>query len=531
MKKLEILFLLSAALVIIFLHIFYFREICYDRDLSFYTYNTLDVLKDHGWYYSPWHTKLPGINFIILAAFKLFGQSFKSIYLAALFFNLTALFLIYLIAKKLLSKETKIYFILPVIFINLFAAEIFLTYTANTEVFLAAFEIAGILFLGLNRYFIAGLLFGSGFLIRQTAFLPFISGALFLIIINLSGKKSFKELIKKLLIMGLGFILPLILIAIYFLAKGVFDKLVNYAFIYNLRNFGEYIIDIRQRDLKSPRMLFWVSKYNFEIILLSFLSLWGLFYTIIRRTKISILVSCWFIISFLWLLVAGIYPHHFIELIAPLACISLLGISDIFEKIKRLTIGKPYLHNIFIVVIISVLIIPCIRLIIPFITNERRGYPLQFREDRFYAARYIKEHSFPQDKLFVWDNFSLGAIFLWSQRDSIIEFHEKYAFLPVELREYMVPYVEDYPLNQKKLLFALQKEKPKYIVLVNDYNKVIRWRKLAKRYAASREAWEVLSKHPLDAEKEAFPDFFSLLNKDYRFEKEIGICRIYRLIK
>jgi len=527
MKKRELFFLLIGAAFIIMQHLYYFSEVYYDRDLCFYTYNTLDVLKGHGWYYSPWHTKLAGINFIILAAFKLFGQSFKSIYLAALFFNLLSVFFIYYLAKLLLSKETKLYFLLPFFFSMIFTAEPVMSYTANTEIFLAAFEIAGILFLGLGRYFVSGLLLGSGFLIRQTAFLTFFSGALFLIVISLSGKKTFREFIKELLIFSLGFTLPLALISVYFLYKGVFDKVVNYAFIYNLRNFGDYLTDIRKKDLP----LSWIHKFDLEIILLSILSLTGLIFTMIRKTKMRILISLWFSVVCLWLLKVGIQPHHFISLIAPLACISLFGISDILEKAETLIRRKSYLGKTYISVVITILLITAIFLFIPFISGTRQRYPPQFRQDRFYAAAYIKEHSKPQDKIFVWDNFSLGAIFLWSGRDSVTRFHEKYAFLPLELGEYMVPYVEgdSWRFNQKEFLLDLDKNKPKYIVLVQDYAKVIRWRNFAKKHAVSWEDRKALIRHPSEVEKEAFPEFFVLLDKGYKLEKEIGICQIYRV--
>lgn len=527
MKKFEIIFLLFAVSLIVFLHFCYFKEIYYDCDLSGYAYNSLSVLKGMGWYYTTWHPKPPGINFIILAAFKLFGNSFKSIYLAALFFNLVSLFFIYLFSKLILSKETKFYFLLPIFFTLIFVAEPFHTYAANTEVFLATFEIGGMLFLGLNQYFISGLLLGAGFLIRQSGAYTFLAGLIFIIALYFSKKTALKTFIHSLINFAVAFMLPLILISIYFMRLGVLDKFLDNSFVYNLKNMGEYLVNVRQKDLIFTAKFF-LNKFDYGLIFFGILSLLGIFYAMVHRTKVSILIGTWFTVSCVGLLINAVYRHHFIQLIAPLACISVLGLSENSED-AGILLKNSYVRNRAILIFAATLFIYSFRLLIP--TTDKSLLYVEGAKDRWLAAAYIKENTSAQDKIFIWDDLNLGSIVLWSERDNIIVFHEKYAFLPLELRDYWVPYVKDYKLNQKQLLLKISEKAPKYIIIVLDYGQAIRWRSLIKKDSFNLlSEWETAKVKALEMEKNAFSDFFRIVDKEYELEKEIGgnQIQIYR---
>lgn len=530
MKKNEVISLVLSASLIVFLHFFYFREICYDRDLAVYAYNSLSVLKGQGWYYTIWHTKPPGINFIILAAFKLFGNSLKSIYLAALFFNLLSLFFIYLLSKLVLSKEMKLYFLLPVFFALIFAAEPFMTYAANTEVFLAPFEIGGILFLGLNQYFISGLFLGMGFLIRQSGIYTFFAGLLFIVVINSLEKDSFKKLIKNLTRYITAFILPLVLISLYFLRLGVFDKFFDNSFILGLRNMGEYVVDIRHKDLISTLNTFW-SMFDFEIIFFGISALLGLYYAITRKTKTSLLFSLWFVAICSGLSISAIYRHHFIQLIAPLACISLLALWDDSGSFN-MALKNNYSKRQLICALAIILFTLSFRVARPFLTKTRVNFPSYVKEDRYFAAEYIKEHTSPQDKIFVWDSLNATSIILWSGRDSITRYYEKNAFLPFESKDNWVHYMrseKEYLINQKQLLLDIQQYRPKYIVVVKSYTQFIRWKHLVKEDATASD-WQKALQESIEAEKKAFPEFFQMLDTDYQLEETMFRCLIYKRV-
>ena len=261
-------------------------------------------------------------------------------------------------------------------------------------------------------------------------------------------------------------------------------------------------------------MLFW-NKFNFEIILFGLLSLSGLFYAIIRRTKVRLLISFWFVSIGTWLLIAAVYPHHFIQIIVPIACVSLLGFSDTLGTIKERFKKNIYVKNTLIFTLAVILFVPYVRQSASFFNAKRYPDPTYGAEGRFYVSQYINKHSASADKIFAWDAFDSGAIFLWSGRGNISKFHERYAFLPAELREYGVPYVKDYRLNQKQLLLDIYQNKPKYIAVVLDYKLII------------TESGEVTGQlKDLVSEREAFPEFFEILDKDYRLVKEVQTDQI-----
>jgi len=508
MKKSEIWFLLIAIVFIVLQHIHYFSELYYDCDIPIYAYSSLNILNGEGWFHGIWHGKPPGINFIIISAFKLFGQSFKSIYLVALIFNLSSLVLIYLLAKLLLSKETKLYFLLPVFFILFFAAEPFRAYSANTEIFLLPFEIAGILFLGLNRYLLSGLFLGLGFLIRQTEIYAFVAGFSFIVAAGILDKTTLKAIIKNLLGFIVAFILPLLLISLWFFNKGAFDKFFKQVFLFNVQGLGEYLTVVRKKELLLTAKIFWV-KFNFEIILFGLLSLIATICTIFKRSKARILITLWFLITSLGLLISAVYSHHFIQLMPAAATISLLGFSDIFENIKKLFTKKAYLRNIFISILITLLFASFIRLTVSLVARMRFTYSPYLVKDRLSAAAYIKEHTSAQDKIFVWDGADAAAIYFWSKRKPVSLDYVKYIFLPSELRQYLILAKVDYRLKQKKLLWELRNNMPKYIVVVSDYTVFI-----------DNKGRFGIKMKDFNLERNAFPEFFKMLKENYQLEKE-----------
>lgn len=518
MKKIAVILLFLAVILIYFQHRHYFTELYYDRDVALYAFDAASVLAGKGWYYCH-NIKPPGITSIFLLAFVLFGASFKSIYLIALVFNILTVYLLYLFAKIFFSKTIKFYFFLPILFILIFSSEELKTYAANTEVFLVTFEIAGMLFLCLRKYFISGLLLGLGFLIRQTGVFTFAAGLIFITALKFQEKTSFRELIKELEVYFLGFIVPAMLFSVYFFYKGVFNKFIDYAFIYNLRNIGEYVGDIRKNDLFFTKKIFWDTQ-SFKIIIFAFFSLIGLFYTALtRRAKPNLLASIWFIVICLGLSITAVYPHHFIQLIIPTACVSLLGISAVFERIELLFKNKASLRNGCFMTLMAVILIFYIRSVATFNTKKR---PICFSfaaEDRFFAAKYIKEHSFIEDKIFVWDNSDLAAIFFWSGRQRVCSFDTRNVMLPPETREYWTPLINrDYRSYQEELVSVFKKDPPKFTILVSDYRAIV-----------SKSGALIAEIKDFALEKKAFPEFFQILDKDYFLEKVIGQCLIYRI--
>lgn len=526
-KRLGLFLLAFSAALLVFWQYPYFKEFCYDHDLSGYVYSALDVLAGNTWYQASCLPRPPGIHFIIIAAFNLFGQSFKSIYLAALFFDILSVVLIYLLSRLVLSKVIRLHYLLPLFFTLFFIADPFRAYTANTEVFALVFEITGILLLGLGQYLLGGLLFGLGFMIRQMTIANLFAGLFFIIYAGRTEKKIVKNIVKDIIFFTGAFLLPLILVSLYFLSQGVFDKFINYAFLYNLQNADNYLVDIRALELAHTNHEFW-RNLKFEIILFSLFAFWGLLRALLLRNKIMVLISSWFIYVCLGLFFTGVYQHHFIQLIAPMACLGFLGLSDILNIAQALALKRKNLLRGLTSVLYGLLIFAGIHLSWIFL-YERRIFCKYFeaRNDRFQAAIYVKERTTPEDKIFVWDELNTGSIILWSGRANLGRFHEKYAYLPPPLRAYWNPYVGDYLLNQKEFIADFKLNMPKYVIFVWEHHWTIGFNELIKDRDLSGLGWNS-PRQIVELEKEAFSEFFEILSRDYVLEKKIDSCRIYR---
>ncbi len=99
MRKKELFFLLSAWLFIILSLSYYLKETYYNIDIPGYAYNTQEVMNGRGWYASTWNNKPPGIIFIYLIAFSIFGKSLIATQIISILANILSAFLLYLLGR------------------------------------------------------------------------------------------------------------------------------------------------------------------------------------------------------------------------------------------------------------------------------------------------------------------------------------------------------------------------------------------------------------------------------------------------
>ncbi len=486
------------------LHSYYLKERYYVIDVAGYAYNTLEVMNGHGWYASTWHNKPPGINFIYLIAFSIFGKSFISTQIIALLANILSAFLIYLIGRYLLYKEIRLFFLLPVSFALFCVSAALDGHTANAETFMAVFEIAGMLFLGLaykneknTFYFMSGLMLGIAFMIKQAGLMTFIAGLIFIFVVKIIDKEDLKLLINRIFIFIISFLVPLALLSIFFLWQGVFDKFIKYTFIIPCQYGKDMSTEARIMIIRLCKSIWdnlWI-----ELIVLGIPALFGAFYILLRRPRVMILILIWFIICCFELLSFGVFNHYYIQLIAPFVILSVIGLSYIYQNILR----KRILKALFSVL----LLVPYLHIAAVTIHGGAQIMPEDI-QDRFLASQYIQKRTSPQDKIFVWDNLDGCSIYFWTGLTNITHFRVKYCFLPEDLmRPNYRALAAGFKLNQKIFLSDLSKELPIYIVTVDD-------------------SWY----GPDYLERKAFMEFFDILEKRYVVEKKIGTCTIYRLI-
>jgi len=502
MKKIEIIALLGAWIFILLLHSFFLKEIYYDHDVAGYAYNTAEVMNNRGWFASTWNNKPPGINFIYLAAFNLLGRSFITTRIITILANFLAVFLLYLLGKKLLYKEVSFFFLIP-IFYALFCVSIDpYGFGVNLETVMSVFEIAGILFLGLavkkekgSLYFISGLMMGVGFIIKQAALVTLTAGLFGIFILSTINKASYKVLIKKILIFTSAFLIPVILTSLFFVFQGVFDKFFKYTFVFSYRYMQNMVTEIQ---IMSAYKIIW-ENLGIELMVFSVLVLAGIVYALLKRSFSMILILIWFVISFLFSMVAP-FEHYLLQLIAPLACLSAIGFSYIYKSILKTKLSKALIFILLAVFYLHTYIL--VDTVSKKITDN-----ISDINERFMAAEFIKKRASPQDKLFVWDDLGGCSIYFWTGLNNASHFRVKYHLLPKDLmRTTQRVLAGDYNLNRSYFLAEFRKEPPIYVVVVDHK----------------------VNRVGLDLEKKSFPEFFDILNKQYLIEKKTDICTIYR---
>ncbi|MFH0826562.1 MAG: glycosyltransferase family 39 protein [Candidatus Omnitrophota bacterium] len=552
MKRIEIVFFIAAIGLIVFLHAHYMSGLYYDQDVATYVNSTLEIARGKSLFsgFRNWGDKPPGIYYIFLLAFSLWGQSFISIQIFSLIAKIITVFLLYLLAKYVLAKEVKFYYLLPLFYALFSSCEPIQSHTSNLETFLIPFEIAGILFLGLafqnNKnvfYFLSGAALGLGFLIKQSALAVCFAGFVFICIVTIIYREPFRAFLKKAFLFLSVFLVPFLSLFAYLFYRGGWLAFIKYVFIRNIA----YIKNIsRIRDIYMPWSLQQISNgLKSEIIIFGLLVLIGLASCIPRfKNKPRLLALSWFAMTLFIISRAGFHlRHHFIEILPPFLTLGVIGISDIHHAAERLFKQKRFFSKILTALGVLVLIFPSVHIIRNVV--KRRALENSFfatekylksadKEKhaqrllgesfdagrRFLISQYVKERTTEEDRIFVWDGLATGSIYLWTQRKSVTN-TPKFIYLPVELIgpisefAYEDPSRHDYRRYQSQLLKGLIVVKPVYIVVIQSV--------LPMPYATPSY------QQVLFLEKQAFKDFFDLLDSDYVLEKEILGCFAYRL--
>lgn len=541
MKNIDKVFLICALILAIFINSHYITGLFYDHDVAFRAYKTFKVATGAELFHLlRQDNKPPGINFIFLLAFSLFGRNFIGIQVFSLIFNLLSVILLYLLGKYLFSKITRFYSLLPLFFALFCSNESLQGQASQNATFAAPFVISGILFLGLAVkkkrsvfYAISGLLFGFGLAITQYAAAVFIAALVFSFIL--------KTPLRKIILLSFSFIAPLLLVSVFLLFLGAFDDFFRFVVMGSYR----YLINIPR--LKGIYQ-FWTLQYIWsglkaEIIIFGLFAVVGIAGALGRnRPMEKRLVAVWFIFSLVITASAGLhFAHHFILLLPSFLALSIMGFSDAWHAGVNSLKNNRILKKIFIVVMSFTLAYPFWDILAPFSKNhslkdafllteryeraedKSKYVVLLLRESpgagkRFLVSQYLKEHISSGEKVFIWDDTAGGAICLWLNRPNSCFWYNQPAFLP---ENFWNPFFItekpgfDYEANQKRMIGQLKKEAPKYIITVDPVLA------LPGAYALPDLARQ---------EREAFKDFFDILKRDYTVEKEIMDCRVYRLV-
>ena len=303
-----------------------------ERDEGEYAYAGQLILQGFLPYAKVYSMKMPGIFGAYALMMAILGQTLTGIHLGLMLVNLATIIFIFLLGKQLVDRTTGA--VAAVSFAVLSVGQSVQGVFANAEHFVILPAVAGMLILlratDSRRslpLFLSGLLFGLAFLMKQhgAAFIAFA-----LVYLIYQGRRtqsaSLKPVLTNILLLLAGATLPFILICLFFLASGIFDKFWFWTFSYA----REYV------SLTSPAQGWAIFLYSFRAVVSSAPLLWvlagcGLLAPIIdpkARARLFFIETL-VIFSFL-ATIPGFYsrPHYFVLVLPSISLLIGIGLSS-----------------------------------------------------------------------------------------------------------------------------------------------------------------------------------------------------------
>lgn len=209
-----------------------------ERDEGEYAYIAQMMLKGIPPYLSAYSMKLPGIYAVYALIFMVFGQTDKAIHLGLLIVNAGTIFVIFLLTKRLFGYLAAVFAAGAYAVMSLITPVLGLS--ANAEHFVILPALIGIIVLNkiierrrLWFVFIAALLFGLAFVIKQHGIFFGIFAAIYLLYSDFCCRPiRWKKLIFTQFVFAAGIILPFAITCLVMWQSGAFAKFWFWTFIY-----------------------------------------------------------------------------------------------------------------------------------------------------------------------------------------------------------------------------------------------------------------------------------------------------------
>ena len=452
-----------------------------ERDEGEYAYIAQQMLKGVPPYVSAYSMKLPGIYAVYAAIFVVFGQTHTTIHLGLLIANLATVFLVFVLGRMLFGSLAGVAAAGSFAIMSLTRAVLGLS--ANTEHFVIVPVLVALILIARPRehrrlisIFIAGLLFGLAFIIKQHGMFFSVFGAGYLLYCDLRQRpvKWARPIITQLVFMA-GVVLPFAFVCLAMWKAGVFDKFWFWVFIYA----GKYATAVPLSFIPGMFGLHFVPLVSSTILIWAAASV-GIFVLIFskRFRKHACFTIGLLLFSFLCTC-PGFYfrEHYFILLLPAVAILAGAGFSALLSRRE------------FIVVFTGVLIAG-------FSLFQQRLYLFQrspvdtcrwiygtnpFPES-VKIAEYLKLNSEPNDTIVVMG--SEPQIYFYSGRKAATSYIYTYPLM--ERQKYATQ-------MQEEMISQIETVKPEFLILVSVYtswlslpesnNHIIEWAdKFAQEY-------------------------------------------------
>ena len=419
-------------------------------DAGTYTYIGRTILEGGTPYRDAWDVKGPGIFFAYALSTLLFGASHVALRIFDLLWQFFTAWCLVCVGARIFGRQI----------VGLIAAIAYLiTYysrhisdLANADGFLSLPLALGVIFLlralDADRtlfWALAGASVGVAALFK----LPMgILGIAMVFAVRAVAPSALPSVIRRLSALALGFTVPLLSCGVYLYVKGGFFDFLTTQFVlapeYVSRARAHFSIPCLVERALRPSFL---PLYVIAILGLSWLSL-----HLIRRGKVSVptkLVAAWLGTTglvFFWQ--AKFHSVHSLSLVAPLALLSATPIYLLFTSWS----AERTLPRLLLFGVLGLCVL------VP-IERARRNVQLVWSNNlhpRPSLGKFIRQHTSPQDRVFVWGN--APQIYLEADRKSSSRFIHTY-FLSISWHS----------VNYRGVFLAeFVANKPAYFVLIKD---------------------------------------------------------------
>lgn len=374
------------------------------------------------------------------------------------FWNMLTVAFFYKLAAKLFVNNNKIQKISTFIFAILTTIPLFEGNIVNSELFMIGFTIIALYTLlngdlNFKKIFFAGTMFGIGALFKIPAAFDLPVVVIYWLIIT--NFKDWKKVIKNTLILGLGFIVPILFFFAWYFAAGALPEYIKAAFMQNVG----YLSSFRPGDIQKP---FYIR--NAPLLIRAGIVFAGIVVLYLFRKKLSkyfVLFCVWTLLGlFAVTLSERPYPHYFVQVLVPISF--FLGMIFAKKTIEQSLVVIPLAISFFVPVYYKFYYYQTGSYYMRFINFatgniNKAEYFSSFASTvnrNYKISDFIVTSSMPSEKIFMWDPDS-AIVYALSRRLPPIKYVADY-------------HIYDYS-NPNDVVKQLTSNPPKFIILTSNH--------------------------------------------------------------
>jgi len=471
-----------------------------DWDESMYWTIAQDIADGGVPYKTTWDNKGPLLFFVFVLVTILFDNSIPALRIFTTFYLLVSMYLLYLMARKLLPDFVRL--VPPLIYGLFFVIPNFQGFASNGELFMLLPVILSLLMYidyekrrSLILLFLSGFFSSLAFFIKGTAiFSVMVITIMFIYSFIVQESYNLKSLIKKLVYYFLGFLTPFIILNVYFWYNGALSDFYYAVFTAN----SKYVqlIPLSDGIMNAYKFMYKTILINYEIItLLAIASALYLLIELIRdrfpkneKSKLYLILIISILSAVGVVLGKRMYPHYYLQMALPY---SLLIAYAIFS----LKLERKHIKTIFIVILVIYTVQSPLQKVMAYKDKVDLHKTDQYRSDHIESHEitdYIRNKTANTDKILVLGGQPI--IYFLSKRKSPIKvfwWNDNYLETIKRITNF-----------EGTFLSALQKDKPAYIIFYDGEDHKQRLR---------------------------FDYFGEFIIENYSFETTIGRYKLYKL--